>query len=243
MLIIGTNENYVDRQQLAMVQTPEATSTWLPVPHMQLIESVEKNVYRHGWRIASEQFGLSRDGQRLFGVMAVANADNRQWTRTIGLRNSHDKSLCVGISAGVNVLVCSNLAFGGTEVLQRRHTSGIDVDLLVEDGMRSLADGFLNLELALKRLQNIWLSEDQARRLIVRIAEADAIPSCDILPVFREFQQPRHAEFENPSCWSLLNAITELSHKYAPARADKCHRRLTRLFGLDGEKPQLELSC
>ena len=81
------------------------------------------------------------------------------------------------------------------------------------------------------------VSDDQARALVVRAAEAGAIPSCDILAVFGEYLEPRHAEFRERSRWSLLNAFTEVAHKYPPSRHDVCHRRLTRLFGLDGQPP------
>ena len=241
-LIIGTHEKFVGREEIAMVQTPGCTDTWHPVPHIQVVEALESSIRKQGWKISDEQYGLARDNQKLFGVMSIENSDNSDWSRTIGIRNSHDKSLCVGITAGVNVLVCSNLAFGGTTVLQRRHTSGIDIAEMVEDGIRTLADSFLTLEIALDRLKDVYISDNQARSLIVRIAEEDAIPSCDILPVFSEFQAPRHDEFGDPSCWSLLNSITEIAHKYAPARADRCHRKLTRLFGLDGNIPALQLN-
>jgi len=240
-LILGAKEKFVGRDEIAMVRTPEGTDTWQPVPHIQVIESLENSIRNRGWRISAEQYGLARDNQKLFGVMSIANSDNSDWSRTIGIRNSHDKSLCVGITAGVSVLVCSNLAFGGTTVLQKRHTSGLDIAEMVEAGVQTLADSFLTLELALDRLRDIYLNYDQARSLIAQIAEEDAIPSCDILPVFREFQSPRHNDFGDPSCWSLLNSITELSHKYAPARVDRCHRKLTRLFGLDGGRPALQL--
>ena len=241
-LILSSNEKFVGRNEIAMVQTPGCTDTWHPVPHIQVVEALESSIRKQGWRINDEQYGLTRDNQKLFGVVSIADSDNSDWSRTIGIRNSHDKTLCVGITAGVNVLVCSNLAFGGTTVLQRRHTSGIAIAEMIDAGLQSLTDSFLTLELSLDRLKDIYISDNQARWLIVRIAEEDAIPSCDILSVFSEFQSPRHDEFGDPSCWSLLNSITEISHKYAPSRADRCHRKLTRLFGLDGNRPALQLN-
>ena len=70
-------------------------------------------------------------------------------------------------------------------------------------------------------------------------AERQAIPSCDILSVWKEFKHPRHEEFAEPTRWSLLNAFTETAKKYSPARADQCYRSLTRLFGLDGKPAEL----
>ena len=48
-----------------------------------------------------------------------------------------------------------------------------------------------------------------------------------------------HEEFAEPTRWSLLNAFTENAKKYSPGRADICHRGLTRLFGLDGNRSAL----
>lgn len=82
-------------------------------------------------------------------------------------------------------------------------------------------------------LKAVALTKNQARLAIVRTAEAGAIPSCDILPVFQEFVKPRHEEFAAPNMWSLYNSFTEIAKKYTPARADVCYRKLAVAFGLD----------
>ena len=235
MINEAAGDKYVDRLHLAQVPTPERTETWRPIPHIALMESVDAIVRRHGWAIDSERYGLVRDQKKMFGVMTIAYSGNPEYTRCIGIRNSHDKSLCAGITAGVSVLVCSNLCFGGTTVLQRRHTSGIDLDEMVEAAMSTLEDEYLTLEYSIEHLRRIPVKDDHARVLIVRAAELNTIPSCDILPVFQEFKSPSHAEFVEPTMWSLLNAFTEVAHKYTPSRSDLCHRQLTRMFGLDGQ--------
>lgn len=83
------------------------------------------------------------------------------------------------------------------------------------------------------------LNDDEVRASLVVAAERQAIPSCDILTVWKEFKHPRHEEFAEPTRWSLLNAFTETAKKYSPARADQCYRSLTRLFGLDGTPAEL----
>jgi hypothetical protein len=44
------------------------------------------------------------------------------YTDTVGLRNSHDKSFPIGIAFGSRVFVCDNLAFIGDHVIRRKHT-------------------------------------------------------------------------------------------------------------------------
>ena len=120
-LCMGGGGQFVDRSAVAEIVTPQGTASWKPVPHIEVIDAVSDVVKAHNWVITDEQFGLAREGQKLFGVMKINKTSCAEWTRCIGLRNGHDKSFSVGLSAGINVTVCSNLAFGG----QRQFSSGV----------------------------------------------------------------------------------------------------------------------
>ena len=239
MSLMMSEGKYVGRNEIATVPTPEGTDSWHPVPHLDVIDAVTEVVRAHNWQILDEQFGLAREGQRMFGVMRINTSSSSEWSRCIGIRNSHDQSLSVGLAAGISVMCCSNLAFGGTMVLKRRHTSRIELNDLVLTAVDELEMEFLNLETVSEDLKLHEVNADEARAVIVRAAEVNAINSCDIVPIFREFQKPCHEEFAEPTRWSLLNAFTEHAKKYSPGRADVCHRGLTRLFGLDGNRPEL----
>ena len=237
-LMMGEGK-YVGRDEIASVPTPTGTASWHPVPHLDVIDAVSEVVKAHNWQILDEQYGLAREGQRMFGVMRINRTSSPDWSRCIGIRNSHDQSHSVGLAAGISVTCCSNLAFGGAMVLKRRHTSRIELGNLVVEAVDELEMEFLNLETVSEDLKLHEVGADEARAVIVRAAESNAINSCDIVPVFREFQKPCHEEFAESTRWSLLNAFTEHAKKYSPGRADICYRGLTRLFGLDGNRPEL----
>ena len=239
MSLMMCEGKYVGREEIANVPTPVGTESWHPVAHADVIDAVTEAVKAHDWQILDEQYGLAREGQRMFGVMRINKSSSPEWSRCIGIRNSHDQSLSVGVAAGISVMCCSNLAFGGAMVLHRRHTSRIELGDLVVEAVEELEMEFLNLETVSEDLKLHEVSADEARAVIVRAAEVNAINSCDIVPIFREFRNPCHEEFAEPTRWSLLNAFTEHSKKYSPGRADICHRGLTRLFGLDGNRPEL----
>ena len=231
---------FVDRNEVAQVETPTGTASWHPVPHIEVIDAVSEVVRAHDWTVTREQYGLAREGQKLFGVMQINKTSSSDWTRCIGLRNSHDKSFSVGLSAGISVMVCSNMAFGGTTVIKRRHTSRIELAQLVDIAVNELENEFLMLEKVCEEMKVIYLKDDdEARSRIVRAAEIGAINSSDIVPVFREFKQPRHEKFTEPTRWSLLNAFTETIKKYTPQRVDYSYSALNRCFGLDGNRPEL----
>ena len=235
LCLANPTDKFVDRDALALVPTPNPTQTWRPVPHIDVVEAVESAIANRRMTIESERFGLARDQQKMFGVITLAKQSNPEWTRCIGIRNSHDQSFAAGICCGVSVLVCSNLCFGGEFVIKRRHTSGIDLNSMVEDTIEAMTDSYISLEERLLNLHDEPASDDHARIFIVKAAEYGAIPSCDILSVFNEYLEPRHNEFRERSMWSLMNAFTEIAHKYKPARFDVCNRKLTRLFALDGQ--------
>ena len=106
--------------------------------------------------------------------------------------------------------------------------------------MNELENEFLMLETVCEDLKIIYLkNDDEARSRIVRAAEMGAINSSDIVPVFKEFKNPRHPESSEPTRYSLLNAFTETIKKYTPLRVDQSYMALNRCFGLDGKRPAI----
>jgi hypothetical protein len=235
MGLIMQEGKFVSRDEVAMTGTPCSTASWKPVPHIDVIEVVTEVVRAHKWKIEGEKFGLAREGQKMFGVMEISSSSSPEWHRCIGLRNSHDKSLAVGLTAGIVVCVCTNLAFGGTTVVKRKHTSRLDLSELIDRAVASLEDDFLTEETVCENLKDVYLkNDDEARSSIVRAAELGVINSSDILPAFREFKSPSHVEFTEPTRWSLMNALSEIVKKYSPQRVDHSYLALNRAFGLDG---------
>ena len=66
-LCMGGGGHYAAREEIALVPTPEATSSWKPVPHYEVIEAVTEVVQAHQWVILEEQFGLAREGAKQIG--------------------------------------------------------------------------------------------------------------------------------------------------------------------------------
>jgi hypothetical protein len=109
-LLLHGGERRVSRDELKEVLTPKPTMSWKPVPHYEVAEYVAHIATRRGYNIVSEEYGLSPTGRKMFGVLKFAPEGNPEYTRALGIRNSHDKSFALGLVVGVNVMVCSNLA-------------------------------------------------------------------------------------------------------------------------------------
>ena len=82
----------MDRNTVALVETPERTDSWKPVPHIAVIDAVTEVVNAHHWTMTEEQFGLAHEGQKLFGVMKINKSSSTDWVRCIGLRRDTRRS-------------------------------------------------------------------------------------------------------------------------------------------------------
>ena len=231
-LILHCGAERVTRSDLTKIPMPIQTRSYKPVSHPHIAELIAHEAYRRNYSIASEEYGLSADGAKMFGLFRFHHNGHPEHTRALGFRNSYDKSLAVGLTVGLSVLVCDNLCFGGETTINRKHTSGIEIEELIPEAFSSLTRQFERLEENVERLKFEYMSTSKAKLAIVKAAETKAIPSCDIIPVLEEYKNPRHEEFSPRNSWSLYNSFTEIVKKYSPARADLCYRRLGNLFSL-----------
>ena len=113
LLLNSSKDNVITRDALATIPTPDWTPSWRPLPHKLIADRCVEETQKRGWNVVAENYGVSKNGHKMFGVLKISSNLYPDFTRAVGFRNSHDKSLAVGIVAGLSVLVCSNLCFGG----------------------------------------------------------------------------------------------------------------------------------
>jgi len=100
------------RLQLAAVPAPLGTPTHRPVPHVEVVEAlVETLSFRH-IGVVTEEYAVSKDGMKMFGVLDL-DTGMPGCRFSIGVRNSHDRSMRLAAVVGVRVTVCENMAFSG----------------------------------------------------------------------------------------------------------------------------------
>ena len=75
----------------------------------------------------------------MFGVFTLMSRDKDK-ARMLGFRNSVDKTLVVGLTAGTRVFVCDNLAFSGEFVDYHKHISILTLDGLRDAARRAISE-------------------------------------------------------------------------------------------------------
>lgn len=213
-LVLHCGANKVDEGRLKQVATPDATDSWYPIPHHDLLDTVRRNVESTGLRIVQEAHSLARDDAHYFGLMQVANGSQAEdYTTIIGLRNAHDKRFPAGLVVGSQVFVCDNLAFSGEVNIARKHTRFINRDLpqLIERAMGQLVSMRHTQDQRLAAYKDTRMNDAQANDLLVRAMDARVVPVTKLPKVLGEWRQPSHPEFaEDRNAWRLFNAFTEV---------------------------------
>jgi hypothetical protein len=98
----GHSTKRITRAALEFLPIPEATDTFQPILHKVVVDSLEEALVLRNFRIVRSDFAASADGMKLFGLLEI-NATTEGVRFAIGLRNSNDKSMRLGMVAGYRV--------------------------------------------------------------------------------------------------------------------------------------------
>src|SRR5258707_6552619 len=127
-LVAHVDTNVVTREQLAAIPMPEGTDTFRPVPHIELVMSIQAILETKGISISREQFAVRADGSRLFATFDLSLEGLSGSCGALGIRTGNDRTMRLQMLTGLRIFVCDNMAFSGDEIiLNRKHTSKLDL--------------------------------------------------------------------------------------------------------------------
>ncbi len=207
-LCLHTGANPVSYDDLRAVLTPAATDTHVPMPHHEIVELMRYTLGFYQHEIVEEHHATTPDGMRYFGVLCLKSPYG-DYTDMLGLRNSHDKSLPIGIAFGSRVFVCDNLAFSADHVIRRKHTTKAKRELpaLLADIIRPLGDQRLAQNQKLLAYKEAALTDEAADHAILTMHRRDIIGVQTIGHVLKAYEEPPH-DWGEKTAWRLWNAAT-----------------------------------
>ena len=220
-LILHCGARAIDRTTLANIPCPQATESWHPIPHIRLVQEVERSLAASGMVIVNESYGVTEDNGRMFGLLQVANhQDTVDYAYVIGLRGSLDKSLSRGLAVGSSVFVCDNLAFSSEIVFHRKQTKfcAEEIPAMVDTAIGQLSQRWNDQGRRIAAYKMTALSLRDADHLLAEIA-GDVFPWQKFADIRAEFLNPRHPEFQKETLWALFNSVTEWLKPKADSKA------------------------
>lgn len=219
-LILHTGGETATWDQLEAVPTPEATKSWKPIPHSQLVQDVMTTLERTGLRAKETAFATYQGGARFFGLLGLdCEGGGGDYQLVVGLRNSHDRSFPVGMTVGSRVFVCDNLAFSSEIQVVRRHTRYLMDDLprLISTAVGHISASAETQEQRFAHYKEVEFSDMQAHDILVQAIDVQAIRTTWLPKVLEQWRAPAHEEFaERHDAWRLWNGFTEILKKVSP---------------------------
>jgi hypothetical protein len=218
-----TETGVLTRQQLALVPTPLGTATHRPIPHSEIVEAIVTTLGLRKIGVVAEQYATDKTGMKMWGTLDL-EAMGEGFRFSIGLRNSHDKSMSLALIAGYRVMVCHNGCFSGDfQPLMRKHTKNVNLMDSITLGIDSIQRGWEPLIQQVKAFQERQLTVAAGKLLIYEafIEGALECPKHIARPVHDEFFNPRHPEFGAMNLFNLGMAFTEVFKTLDPVPAHK----------------------
>jgi hypothetical protein len=225
-LLAHCGASFIDREGLKTLETPEATDSWTPIPHYDLVQALEGQLKARGINIVKEQFAVQK--AKLFGVLDTDWQTTEEGGAAIGIRTSNDKSLALQLAVGYRVFVCDNMSFAGDLIaLKRKHTGNLDLH-------KEFAEGITRYVRDYRRLQDditVWketpVTPEKAKTLIYDIFLQKIVPTRLFHPVIGTYQATMH---QGQNLWTLANAVTRHIQKLKPAPAFSATVKLGKFF-------------
>jgi len=226
--LIGYGGRTIGREELALVPTPVATETHRPVPHHEIVQAlVETLGFRH-IGVVHDEYAVSPDGMKAFGVLDL-ETEMAGCRFSIGLRNSHDKSMRLAMTCGYRVFVCSNMAFAGdfTPVLAK-HSKSFSLIDCISVGVDRMQRNFEPMRKQVEAWQRSELTDVTAKVVIYEAFVEGKLEAPKHLArtVHDLYFEPKYEEFRPRTIWSLSNAFTSAFKELDPVPQFKATAKL-----------------
>jgi hypothetical protein len=250
ILSAHVNAHLVTREQLAALPAVIGSSTFKPVPHIELIQSLEAQLAKRDIAIRTydsgallgqraEQFAIGGGGNILFGTIDLVKNGIHGTCASIGLRTANDRTMALQMIAGLRVFVCDNLAFSGdTIMMKRRHTSGLNLMEELTIALDKYEQHYSSLKDEVEKLRTLGMTDNAAKEILYDVFAQGIMPS-RFLPAVNEVyfdkfvtsDEPKFAAFKDRSGWSLLNSLTEVAKQMPLTTRIKATQLVGKLFG------------
>lgn len=211
-----------DIQNVALVPVPAATSSYCPVPQLDLLGEVTMSFRDRGYQIGTMTHKVHRNKPIFISQFDIVNegmpeSGRMKWS--VALINSYNKAKAIRLVFGGHVFVCSNGMIVADHILRTKHTTN------VWDRLPSLIDhavGAYEQEVAkaarfYNSLRTQFTDGDRLASFAVNLARTNVLPKAKVMDFYDEAVKPSF-EYETPE-WCLYNvhaAYTHLAKEFNP---------------------------
>jgi hypothetical protein len=238
LLYNSATDVQLTRSELSGLVTPEPLGArHAPYSFAEFADNTHDAIEAAGYRVDNEQFVVTKDGNRLFGLMQVAldpthadyptsnvfdnvlppyprKPEHLKHKLLVGLRGAHDQRVSRGLLIGSKVLVCSNLCFhGDLGNWKSKQTTNIAhrIPALIGQAVNGLDHARTALSDTFKRLNDTPIGRSKGDEILATVYRNKGLSASQLGRALDEWGTSTIGEHTSGgrNAWWLLNAATE----------------------------------
>lgn len=217
-------EGVVTREELMkmdIVRPKDAGHQWQGIHHGDLAETIIAGLETRGINIVSENWHVAgQNAARLTGSLnlEIPNlAAPEGMAYSLGLHHGNDTCHALKFALGTQIFICSNGMVAGDFTLRRLHTSGFNLQNVVEDGLDQFMRQAPTIAPFIDDLKTRRFSENTSNYILMEAGRQHLLPWSRIGMVDKEYRNPSFPGLEPYTAWRLYNAFTYTVQK-SPAQ-------------------------
>lgn len=200
---------------------------WQPISHAKFVESMYCAFRAHDLEVLDSSFALNKTGHLLVGGFQVKGAmlphlpQDVEGVYEVFCRHANDMSRGIQLSAGVQLMVCTNGCMTGDVIASRKHTSGFDVyDWAKDTAIGSFVEDCHKQVQFINDLRTVECSDETAAQCILEAGRRGILPKAQTVDVWEEWANPVFSTDDFPlnSAWKLYGDMTHVAQKCSPQR-------------------------
>lgn len=183
-----------------------------PINHGDALEMFRSRLEANNIKIGNERGLLSPNRMKYVYVADVNVNDTADYVFTVGFGNYNNRQRAFFGIAGEKVNVCSNECYGGIMPGSKRHTTNIGDRLIIkiDDIIETFKQFRERRTRKITQLGQTKFNDQNVANCLLYMIRNSAISNSDIARIVKEWDNPRHVEFEDKTAWSFQNCFTEI---------------------------------
>lgn len=220
---------YTTSEYLKNIELPQQTSSYKPVSHSIVIDTIEETLYKANIEVLNKFFLSARKGNQATFHYTLDLSDDKEQAIQIIAQNSYDKTLSFKLASGSRVLVCANgLVISNLgDAFKKKHVGEIQTltPSKIYEYIYNSQQYFDNYISKRELLKNYELKENAIPELVGKLfLEEDVINTEQLNILKREINNcPYNYNCDVNSAWQFYNNVTAALRTSPPSLWVKNH--------------------
>lgn len=197
---------------LTGTELPKETRTYKPVSHGQLIDLTLESINAAGFKLDTESYTATKDGQVANGKFTISNVADKEMQLQIGWQNSYDKSLSLKFAIGTQIFICKNGCVSGDYgAFKKKHRGDVQefTPAKITEYIKSAGDAFLKIQKERELMKHLEIDARVTAELVGRmIIEQQFIESTQLNIIRNEIAKPTFDYNAPGTLWELYQYTT-----------------------------------